>query len=130
MKEGFLIIKPDLFENKEIVGYLIDEVKNKFGKYRIYQINDYGDFCQKYREYDISNTDISPSERVLELQRTSYATYAYKQYYGDCPAYAVVVEGEDEEQLYSMLSELKSSIRSLFKKCKEFQLYVDVSKSS
>lgn len=127
MKEGFFIIKPDLFDSKEMVDYMSTQLEENFDCYEIYKIKEYGKFCKDYREYDIANTDMSPSERILELKRTEYATFAYKDFYKEQPAYAVVVREEDEDFLYEKLSQIKTSVRSRFKQEKKFHLYVDIS---
>lgn len=127
MKKGFLIIKPDMLENMEMVNLLLNTLDDMFNDFKIYKIKNYGDFCQRYRKHDIWNTNSSPSEKAIELQRTSYATYAYKKYYADTPAYAVVVKEDEEDSLYEKLSQIKINFRALSKSSKQFHLYVDIS---
>ena len=58
MKQGFFIIKPDLFDSKEMLNYLMTHTKQNFDSFELYVINQYGKFCKEYREYDIANTEM------------------------------------------------------------------------
>lgn len=128
IKRGVVILKPDFFEyNIELSTYLKELInKNNLHLESFFEIKRYGDFCERYRKYDIENSMYTKEETNNELIRTSYAIYVYKNKFFDKSAIALIFFDEDADKLYDKLSMLKSKIREYIKQNKLKEYYVDI----
>lgn len=127
MKKGVVILKPDFFEyGRDIKLYLDDLISiNGLRIKSFYEIKNYGNFCEKYRLFDITNSNYTPEEAQKELQRTSYATFVYKELFKEKSAIALVFEDKDADNLYNKMSELKKGVRAYIKSKRKKDYFVD-----
>lgn len=127
MKKGVVILKPDFFEyGQDIKLYLDDLIAiNELKLESFYEIKSYGDFCERYRLFDITNSNYTKEEAQKELQRTSYATFVYKELFNEKPAIALVFEDENADDLYDKMSELKKGVRAYIKSNRKKDYFVD-----
>lgn len=128
LKRGVVILKPDFFEyDLELSAYLKELIsKNNLELESFYEIKKYGDFCERYRKFDIENSMYTKEKTEKELIRTSYATHVYKRKFKDKSAIALIFCDENADELYDKLSMLKSEIREYIKQNKSKEYYVDI----
>lgn len=132
LKRGVVILKPDFFEyDFELSAYLKELIsKNNLELESFYEIKRYGDFCERYRKFDIENSMYTKEKADNELIRTSYATYVYKRKFHNKSAIALIFCDENADKLYDKLSMLKSKIREYIKQNKSKEYYVDIQTSN
>lgn len=129
MKYGVIILKPDFFEYGEEVKNLLSKliVKNKLKINQICKIENYGIFCEEYRAYDIARSEVTNEEAEKELMKTSYATYAYKQFFGDKEAIAIIFDSASNPGLYPKMASIKEIVRKYIENNRNEKFYIDVS---
>lgn len=128
LKRGVVILKPDFFEyGVELSTYLKEIINNNNLQLEsFYEIKKYGDFCERYRKFDIKNSMYTKNEADNELIRTSYATHVYRRKFSDKSAVALIFYGKDADELYNKMSVLKREIREYIKQNKSKEYYVDI----
>lgn len=128
LKRGVIILKPDFFQYGNDIREYFEKmiIGNNLKLESFAEIEKYGDFCEKYRRYDIENSQYDEEKIKQELTRTFYATFVYKKEFEDKPALALTFSDENPEVLYEGLSNLKREVREYIKEHKKSDYYVDV----
>lgn len=128
LKRGVVILKPDFFEYGIELSTCLKKIinNNNLQLEAFYEIKKYGDFCERYRKFDIKNSMYTKDEADKELIKTSYATHVYKRKFSDKSAVALIFYGENADKLYNKLSILKREVREYIERNKSKEYYVDI----
>lgn len=128
MKKGVVILKPDFFEYGQAIKLYLDDLMtiNGLKPRGFYEIKKYGDFCERYRLFDVKNSNYTQEEAQKELQKTAYATFAYKKLFNKKSAIALVFEDENANVLYDKMYELKKGVRAYIESNRTKYYFVDI----